>query len=123
MSKDEKIQELLAVLELPEDEQWEWALTNEHRNTYRESLGDLAFRLRDETVYLKRLEKRDSGDYNIEHRLYRNAMVKVYDYLNNTSIFNRITPPQKYFIWWIETAKPIHWIIAALISKELIKNE
>lgn len=112
----ERIKELLAVLGVSEDEQWGFLCSQKRiqeicgnqldvfcqKKYKRRVLADLAFRLRDETVYLRKIEI-------------------VFEHCEG-KIRNHRNPSQKYFIWWIEQAKPIHWIIAALIAKELSRD-
>ena len=95
-------QELLAVLDMSEDEQYRWCW----RNTCTENglikvqwyfLEDLAFRLRDEA----------------DDTRMHNAMYLVQQSMSKTSS----TPqPEDYAtaFWGLYHAKPIHWIIAAL---------
>lgn len=64
--------------------------------SYRLSLADLAFRLRDE-VGLN----------------FHSGMNHIHDYLHpsmSAAAFDE---------WWIFSAKPIHWVVVALIAKEL----
>lgn len=94
MTKDE----LLAVLDMSEDEQWEWCVKNVKEKTIGESLADLAFRLRDEVVA-------ECGDI-----VWHKAVVKICDYMRMGTA------------WFKNYAKPIHWIIAALIAKQKDKE-
>ena len=85
------------LLDMTEDEQvdWLWDMDILKPN---ESLADLAFRLRDEAV---------------NHQGWGEAIKDVCDYWqgkNNTGI--------TLSGFWIHRAKPIHWIIAALIALE-----
>jgi len=117
MSKDKnnKIQELLAVLDLSEEKQVDWAF-NEfgydiHFTDYKgkldkcrfpltdTSLADLAFRLRDEVDPCFWY----AASYNvaIHSGLIKDSRCKGF------SVFG------------FYESKPIHWIIAALIAKEL----
>lgn len=111
-------QELFAVLDMSKDEQYRWCW----RNTCTENglikvqwyfLEDLAFRLRDE---VKGSEGHEA--VNIGQRV-------VSDYVFNLP-GNRPTYEQSvknarfeedYKSWYADQAKPIHWIIAALIAK------
>ncbi len=106
--------ELLAVLDLPENEQWRWAITNladydpEYKNDWRfppkycsktiHSLADLAFRLRDEA---------DEFDWQY-------GMERVFQHC----FPDRWGIPEDIYGWFASTAKPTHFIIAALIAKE-----
>lgn len=104
MNKDQ----LLAVLDMSEDEQWEWCVKNVKEKTIGESLADLAFRLRDET---KNLIHR-SGDWGNLNALYE-AQKEVY-----TKVTGEVAFVGELSGFWMCEAKPIHWIIAALIAKE-----
>ena len=88
------IDELLAVLDMPEEEQEEWCRDKTMPYRWRESLADLAFRLRDEAVV-------NQGEV-----AWHRAVVKVCDYMG------------KRIVWFKGYAQPIHWVIAALIAKE-----
>lgn len=100
-----KIKELLAVLDISEDEQW-WYLVNQklipaqYRQLHR---ADLAFRLRDEV-----LEGKDGL------RVWVAGMFDVYMKMTGSKLFN--------WKWAYIKGQPIHWIIAALIAKELMKE-
>lgn len=97
MTKDEKIKDLLAVLDMPREEQQKWWEDN-----YGEKFGcgnclpDLAFRLRDEA------RKQDAGEF-------RYACEKVYDYV--LPVIGIVEG------WWCYESQPIHWIISSLIAK------
>jgi len=123
---NDKIKELLAVLDLPEiklDEnraihqpQYEWLY--EHRHDFeayldvphpdctfggdktKMFLADLAFRLRDEVI---------EQDLN-----WDDALVLVWEQLGRSMKYQTFC---KYY------TKPIHWIITALIAKELSKRD
>ena len=127
---DEKTKELLAVLDMPEESldenrvilqpQYSALCKYQKENGYfglphidctlggdktKRFLAALAFRLRDE---LK----------SLEHYPQFQARLKVYNYV-------RRNVPQRCDInhidehWWAMEAKPIYWIIAALIAKSL----
>ena len=83
---------LLAVLDMSEDEQWDWVFSQhaEVIDSGDESLADLAFRLRDETV---------STDYK--------SWCEAVDVVLENSARGH----------WIDFSRPIDWIIAALIAK------
>lgn len=69
-----------------------------------ESLATLAFRLRDEAV------KKDSY-------IWTEACVNV---------FRKVCSDwdeRSFDVWWQDNSRPIHWIIAALIAKELAGKE
>lgn len=125
-----KIDELLAVLDLPEEEQSVWLFDrfatsfmkkmqevgdrlkweeNEWRSTKQDAMSnqvaDLAFRLRDEIG-----EGRMFDDLNCEEAVYKYRVKENYR-------------PEMFTSWWICHSKPIHWIIAALIAKELAKEQ
>lgn len=95
-----KAEELLKVLDLPEDEQTQWMYELQKSGKYGNYdwrfhfFADLAFRLRDETI-----EKDLDWD---------DAMILVWEKLER---------PMKYQTFCKYYAQPIHWIIAALIAK------
>ena len=94
-----KKEELLKVLDMSEDEQDSWVRVNTRPYLVRESLADLAFQLRDE------VSCRESSSVS-----WRQAKYAVcFNETKYTSIYNK---------WFVDEAKPIHWIIAALIAKE-----
>jgi len=115
-----KIDELLTVLDMPE-EKWLRAIATfayhsrkdseiladfhrEYKCGYMEtSLADLAFRLRDEVI--QTLGK----DY------WRDAWEEIWIKIKGLTREN--------YMWGFYKAQPIHWIIAALIAKELAKSK
>jgi len=106
----EKIDELLAVLDLPKNEQINYLYRERGYDTdYDGSLADLAFRLRDEAglkfpigakVVYEYMEHRDAGKW-------RNASIKA--------------SLEEWYCCqeWILYKPPIYFIIASLIAKEL----
>ena len=104
MGNKTKIQRLLAILDMTEDEQF-WDIQKylskdlaELYDTQEISLADLAFRFRDEAV------KENSRDF---HDAIYEVMMKVEGGDKWATAF-----------WGECIAKPIHWIIAVLITKE-----
>lgn len=124
----DKIKELLAVLDMPEEKQWtylakkglmshswedaqdikleiptwrwESSFGRKVKDKFRAVLADLAFRLRDEAV----VEYEGS---------WGQATSLVYKYI--TGAKDKLLTGA----WFLCTAQPIHFIIAALIAKEL----
>jgi len=98
---------LLAILAHIEDEQWIWLRENyypltEHPEDYQfDSFADLAFRLRDEAITPRIPESRKA----------MNLVWKTFDQHKNWRWVSEDD-------FWLYYAKPIHWIIAALIAKE-----
>lgn len=92
--------ELLKVLDMSEANQIEWLIMNTlfYKYSQEESLADLAFRLRDEV-------SRKGFDFQKLLNKVRIDSDSGYEGAVN-SIF-----------WICHIAKPIHWIIAALIAK------
>ena len=92
--------DLLKVLDMSKDEQGEYLFQKDiwKLEIQKESLADLAFRLRDEAV------AKNHADF---HNAIYNIMVKVEGDNKWATAF-----------WGECLAKPIHWIIAALIAKE-----
>lgn len=104
--------DLLKVLDLTEEEQKDWLWNNKliHED---ESLADLAFRLRDEAVKLSPV-------------CFQKARAKIYYQVYYYPIGERVLQSKNFLCtaeWWLEEAQPIHWIIAALIAKELSKDK
>lgn len=97
-----KIDKLLAVLDMLTSEQYKWCIANTDLYPY-ESLADLAFWLRDEVL---------SSKYGTLH--WVSGMFDVYMKMTGSKLLN--------WKWGYIEAKPIHWIIAALIAKELEKK-
>ena len=98
-------QELLAVLDMSEDKQAVWCEAPEHGNRQMgQSLADLAFRLRDEVV-------KNIDDAEVFHKSCKDVIiylkVKVVGFCDPGTIHD----------FYMFNAKPIHWIIAALIAK------
>ena len=97
--------EILNLHTLSEDEQIAWLIANKVVQPRRpecpyeprcgESLPEIAFRLRDEVSQVKYF-----------HRVYSVAV-------------DETEPPDMHVrIWALYEAKPIHWIMAALLAKE-----
>jgi len=89
--------ELLKVLDMTEEEQWDY-LWRVKKYVFR-SLADLAFKLRDEAK---------------EYTGWGKALEIVSDYWMRQ---NKTVMTLSGF--WIHKSRPIHWIIAALIAKEM----
>ena len=113
-------QELLAVLDMDEDFQWNFLIARQDiqemcqnqldawcESKYkRRVLADLAFQLRDEIGNGMMFD-----DLNRQFEVYKKVLGKRAE--------NPQIPQQDHFaVWWILHSKPIHWIIAALIAKE-----
>ena len=104
-----KTKELLAVLDMPEEEQWEWALVNNHRKTYRESLSDLAFRLTPEGGE----EWMDAKILVWEYRNPEEKQIEEYK-------FRKLNSANDWFMSSEATATDR--VIAALIAKQEAKE-
>jgi len=125
----DKKEELLKVLDMLEDEQLMWL--KKHREEYgidnhpssyplkgfpraaRFFLADLAFRLRDEAV------KKDLVGYPTG---YMECQRVVWIHVINPAQYDDIPSGKGSGGWWMYCAKPIHWIIAALIAKEQLNK-
>ena len=98
-------QDLLKVLDMSEEKQDKWTYISgirKHHPTDEnriESLVDLAFRLRDEVF----------KEYGVLGG-FHDGIYKVQEYLGEDAWATAF--------WGECIAKPIHWIIAALIAKE-----
>lgn len=123
-----KIDKLLKVLDMPENKQlvfvnnlWQnRQISQEYdlspdihgklKMTFqnRVMLADLAFRLRDEVKDHKRAR----------HLVYRHLIKlgKIPKLMCNCCY-------QPWWDWWVDSSQSIHWIIAALIAKELAKEQ
>jgi hypothetical protein len=101
-------QELLSVLDMSEDEQWEWCVKN--AKSAGESLADLAFRLRDE------LEMEQWPALAKAYECVRNKWCNDTWQQRHSMGLNKKHISSSLF--WLFHAKPIHFIIAALIAKE-----
>ncbi len=100
-----KTDELLKVLDLSGAEQIQW-LDEQGIIRCTESLADLAFRLRDEAV--NKTNNFVPGRLDVYQR-----------YLQNQGIERGIMASHiidDMDVWFVSCAKPIHWIIAALIA-------
>ena len=94
--------ELLKVLDMTARQQAEWVCfyTDIHTG---ESLADLAFRMRDEVDVVN----------------LHDALVKVHDYCDRGADRMYVNNYNGAINWFIHLAPPIHWIIAALLAKEM----
>ena len=119
--------DLLKVLDMSEEEQLQWLIdknitdgslaisqvTNEIvPHWIRIELADLAFRLRDEVAKVK-----DLSDIFNPTKLtiaYFDAFMDICDYYKYPWSENK----GDVYTWIMYCAKPIHWIIAALIAKD-----
>ena len=116
--------ELLAVLDTSEEEQYDW-LWKRHdtfgfdlkwinfdvpsaKKDIAMHLADLAFRLRDEVI-----AKDDESEIDCN---WCEASYEVYLYVIGEE--NEMEAKEGLDTWFTMRAKPIHWIIAALIAKE-----
>ena len=103
-----KKEDLLKVLDMSEDEQLVWTLKIGHGDRhFNESFADLAFRLRDEAV--NETNNFIQGRLDVYQRHIQNQGINqglmVSDAIDDVDV------------WFVSCAKPIHWIIAALIAK------
>jgi hypothetical protein len=103
-----KIDEILKMLELPEEEQMNWLSRNTEISfkshlTGEESLADLAFRLRDEAWC------------GCSEGVWAAAITKV----ARQAFGDWIESVEQVQSSWICLTQPIHWIAAALIAQEL----
>lgn len=113
-----KIKELKAVLDMPEEGQKIWLVAKKIMKSsegekgevvLEESLADLAFRLRDEVKLLT-----TKGGYSLWYK----AKIAIYNYEFYQDRTQRGTDA-----FWEYDAKKIHFIIRALIAKELAKEK
>jgi len=116
-TKDDRIQKVLEILNLPAEEQltwvalnnniiqidvWEWDGVNNIVIPIEINwriLADLAFRMRDEAC------SRDSIYWEkAVYKVYQKSFTREYD---------------NVFLWMTEFAQPIHWICASIIAEIL----
>jgi len=95
-----KTEELLAVLDMTEERQWNYVANNRIRRI-SESLADLANRLQSESDIGSLIEASDI----------------IWKYLNKNDYVLSLSIDDK--IWWAFVSKPIHKIVNALIAKEI----
>jgi hypothetical protein len=118
----EKIKELLAVLTMPEKEQAKklaklYSQDNDgnlifypvEKIAQRTFLADLAFRLRDEIWS-------DYPPFTDKQHCWYNALTEINKKIHTSHWLGGEKS------WWMEYAQPIHWIIAALVAKQLAKE-
>ncbi len=118
-----RTKELLAVLDMDEEEQLKWLInrdiiknhwvtTGSQNPIIDESLADLAFRMRDEAV--KECDKTKKA-------FIFQAFIRVYAYSANIDLKNDYTLADSLDMeYWVTLyAQPIHWIIAALIVEKI----
>lgn len=117
----EKINQLLSILDLPPEEQRDWILVNvaevptfssdDGKKQYPiepiggYSLADLAFQLRNEVANGK--VNVDGGDLSA----WYTGLIYVQNHLGESDG------------WFMHRSQPIHWIITALIAKESEKKD
>lgn len=130
-----KTKELLSVLDLSEEEQYRWVDTNVEQEGWEapisksfvstESIADLAFRLRDEV--------KDLPDFVFSkawHLIVAKCMYKYNwgdkewkqnfeEFTGSRDAVPNSTDREIFALW---DSKPIHWIVTALIAKELEKS-
>lgn len=95
-----KTEELLAVLDMTEERQWNYVANNRIRRI-SESPADLANRLQSECDIGSLIEASDI----------------IWKYLNKNDYVLSLSIDDK--IWWAFVSKPIHKIVNALIAKEI----
>ncbi|KKK88939.1 hypothetical protein LCGC14_2738100 [marine sediment metagenome] len=101
--------DLLKVLDMSEKEQRKWLLVHYFKQRMpHESTADLAFRLRDEVI-----AEDDKSEIDCS---WCEASYEVYLYVIGEE--NEMEAKEGLDTWFSMRAKPIHWIIAALIAKE-----
>lgn len=111
---DTKIKELLAVLDLPEEEQIQFLVDYLESSTDQsylpDQLADLAFRLRDEVIKLE-----NGSKFLLE------AIVEIIGHKEGRAICPTCGHEQatRGFWEWRDKAQPIDHIVAALRAKEM----
>lgn len=112
MSKDKEIQEVLAMLDMSEDEQIRFIqekFAYSHPGLIRKDFAALAFRMRDEAQLLNQ---------------YMWACAQVYNYAHGykPKVYEIHAPTMVMWIWFATYAQPIHFIAAAMITEILAKE-
>lgn len=129
------LNDLLKVLDMSKDEQMEWLMDKNyipsHYVTMRgqtpdESLANVAFRLRDEVKDLPNFVWSKAWHLVVAKVMYgynwsMDELNKKFDEWTGTSKAVPNTTDREIFALY--DSKPIHWIIAALIAKELEENK
>jgi len=108
-----EIQDPLTMLDMTEEEQIAFLNRNLYEYGHNDigiSLADLAFRLRDEVVLSNKCQWAWPKVYNAAHHF-------------KLEVYEIDAPTTSMWIWFATQAEPIHWIIAALIAKQLAKGE
>ena len=105
-------EEHLAVLDKTHEEQLKWCVDNAGLDIVGESLADLAFRLRDEVSETKG-NLMDIFNPTKLTIAYFDAFMDICDHYKYPWSENQ----GDVYTWIVYNAKPIHWIIAALIAK------
>lgn len=87
-----------------------------------ESFADLAFRLRDEIM---QIEKDAQYTLHPHKGLWLDALCEVIEYCEGRTYCKECHQKHstKKLFSWGDHAQPIHWIVAALIAKEMAKEE
>lgn len=124
MTKDKKIKDLLKVLDMPEDEQWEWVIAGEKVIKYfpdddifigdpQKYLADLAFRLRDEAIS-------EDSDSWARACWYVQQWINLHEIKTwNIPSFDGLNNAEHEIL----TKDAIVWIVAASIMKELANGK
>jgi len=106
----DKIEELLTVLDMSEKKQRHWLIKKHFwLGDSTNSLADLAFQLRDEVA---EIWKQSPGYW-----IWGKALQDVY-----CAATKKKWDGIEFIRWFVYNAQPIHWIVAALIAKELVKE-
>jgi len=120
----DKIADLLKVLDMSEGMQRDWCIENKLLNMLPytecaryESLADLAFGLRDETKHLSY-----GGQFFAAREL---ICCKVSGWYEREQKEEGRTHSSLHDagVWFTREAQPIHWVIASLIAKQLAKEK
>lgn len=118
------IKKLLKVLDITENEQRIWILQQQLTGNCG-CLGDLAFQLRDEAKDLPKFVWSKAWHLIVAKEMYYynwsyEEWMQNFDEWSGTAY--PIPNNSDRDIFALYRSKPIHWIIAALIAKELVKD-
>lgn len=131
---DQKVKELLKILDMSEDEQYNWLWkrhdtlgfdlewidfdTTTAEKEIRRNLADLAFRLRDDFHYVLGSVVWEKACWDVWAHEKKSQGSNILD-REHLSFETKL----RYCFSWVSFwATPIHWIIIALIAKELMTD-
>jgi len=123
-----KIDKLLAVLGMPKWKQANYLFNSANQKPYKERKKDHWYEL------ANAIDSHDAGSETADHLLDLAMSLLAFRLRDEVgvignmhrgikSVCDKLSPKKDYIEWWTYEAQPIHWIIASLIAKELVKDE